>query len=242
MSKLRKLNRDEIKYIAVFAMMLNHISAVFLQKGTFLGELFLDIGYFTAPVMIYFLVEGYFYTRSRKKYALRLFLFGLISQIPFYLALTPDGRFPGMLNMMFSLFFCFLIMDVTMQIHNGVLKFIFYLLLILVLSFCDWPTMSFVYTFLFADAYGSKVRLKKALVIATILFMIPLYMTNRMYFGMGKAFLLTGGSALGVLAAGFTLVYLYNGEKGGTGNAFSKWFFYLFYPVHLLILGLIRVF
>lgn len=241
MKKLRRLNRDEVKYIAVFAMMLNHISAVFLQKGTFLGELLLDVGYFTAPIMIYFLVEGYYYTRSRKKYALRLFLFGLISQIPFYLALSPGGPFPGMLNMMFSLFFCFMIMEVTMQIHHGLLKFVLYLVLILILSICDWPTMSFVYTFLFADAYGSKTRLKKAFVIATIIFMVPLYMTNSMLFPAGKAFLLTGCSALGVLAAGFTIVYLYNGEKATKGTTFSKWFFYLFYPLHLLMIGLIRM-
>lgn len=241
MRKLQVWNRDVIKCIAVVAMMLNHISAVFLPKGTFLGELFLDVGYFTAPVMIYFLVEGYFYTHSRKKYALRLLAFGFLSQVPFYMALSPDGKFPGMLNMMFSLFFCFLIVEVTMQIHHGLLKFACYLLLILILSFCDWPTMSFVYTFLFIDAYGSRERLKKAFVIATIAFMIPMYMTNSMLFDTGKALLLTGGSALGVLVAGVVLVYLYNGEKATRGTTCSKWFFYLFYPVHLLVIGWIRM-
>ena len=53
------INRDQIKYIAMFLMLLNHISIIFLEPGTFLSELFLDLGYFTAITMCYFLVEGY---------------------------------------------------------------------------------------------------------------------------------------------------------------------------------------
>ena len=66
---LRVLNRDVIKYIATFTMVLNHIGIVFLMPGTFLRELLVDIGYFTAPVMCYFLVEGYYHTHSRICYA-----------------------------------------------------------------------------------------------------------------------------------------------------------------------------
>ena len=64
-----ELNRDQIKYIAVFTMLLNHVANIFLQPGTFACEALKDIGYFTAPVMCWFLVEGYRYTRSVKKYA-----------------------------------------------------------------------------------------------------------------------------------------------------------------------------
>ena len=39
----------------------------------------------------------------------------------------------------------------------------------------------------------------------------------------------------GVLA--FILVGMYNGEKG---KPFPKYFFYAFYPLHLLLLGMIR--
>ncbi len=67
-----ELNRDQIKYIAVFTMLLNHVANIFLQPGTFACEALKDIGYFTAPVMCWFLVEGYRYTRSVKKYAGRL--------------------------------------------------------------------------------------------------------------------------------------------------------------------------
>ena len=72
------LNRDIIKYIAMFTMLLNHIATIFLSSGTWLCESFLAIGYFTAITMTYFLVEGYHYTHSKKIYILRLFVFALI--------------------------------------------------------------------------------------------------------------------------------------------------------------------
>ena len=104
-------------------MLLNHISNIFMNRGTFLSEFFLDIGYFTAISMCYFLVEGYQYTRSKKKYALRLAAFAIISQVPFSLAFTKDGiiRFKG-LNMLFSLLICFLIIICIDKIKRKFLK------------------------------------------------------------------------------------------------------------------------
>ena len=40
-----ELNRDQIKYIAVFTMLLNHVANIFLQPGTFACEALKDIGY-----------------------------------------------------------------------------------------------------------------------------------------------------------------------------------------------------
>ena len=49
----RVLNRDVIKYIAVTAMLLNHIANIFLVPGTLWYEELVDIGYFTAITMCY---------------------------------------------------------------------------------------------------------------------------------------------------------------------------------------------
>lgn len=62
------LSWDEIKYIAMITILLNHIATIFLATGTWLCELFLALGYFTAIAMIYFLVEGYHYTKFHKKF------------------------------------------------------------------------------------------------------------------------------------------------------------------------------
>ena len=77
------LTRDAIKYLAIFTMLLNHIANVLLPENTILWEVFIDIGYFTAITMCYFLVEGFYYTHSRRKYGERLLIFAGISQVPY---------------------------------------------------------------------------------------------------------------------------------------------------------------
>lgn len=241
--KLRVLNRDVIKYIAVFAMTLNHIGAAFFESGTFWGELLIDIGYFTAPAMCYFLVEGYQYTHSRKKYLQRLLLFALISQIPFYMALAPEGAgILEKLNMMCTLSVCFLILEVKTWVRQDAIRLFLYALLFLVNGKCDWATMAPVYTLLFAYAYGSQRKMTRAFVIAMVVFMVDIYRINSFFYPVDKALLLTGFSVLGVMAAAVAVLYLYNGKQAERGRTFSKWFFYIFYPGHLLVIGIIRMF
>lgn len=71
------MNRDIIKYISVFVMLLNHIGIIFLESGSVLRSIFVNVGYFTAISMCYFLVEGYEYTRSKSQYAKRFKYMGL---------------------------------------------------------------------------------------------------------------------------------------------------------------------
>ncbi len=63
----RILNRDVVKYIAVFTMLLNHVAVIFLESGSIVYELLVSIGYFTAISMIYFLVEGIIIPIPRKR-------------------------------------------------------------------------------------------------------------------------------------------------------------------------------
>lgn len=80
------MSRDTIKYIAMLTMLINHIANVFLPAGMWYTNLCLYIGYFTAVTMCYFLVEGYGYTRSKRKYAGRLLGFAVLAQLPYQLA------------------------------------------------------------------------------------------------------------------------------------------------------------
>lgn len=240
--KNRGLNRDTIKYIAMLTMLLNHLSTIFLDRGTFLGELFLDVGYFTAPVMCWFLVEGYQYTRSKKNYAVRLFLFALLSEIPFCLAFSYQGGFQFVgLNMLFTLFFCFLILAAEEKIANHFLRTLIQILLVLATVRCDWPLMAAIYTIMFSHTWQSKKKAAVSFGAAALIFAGFQYGNNSFSYPAAEAVLRTFCSSLGVIAAGVVLLCFYNGKRAERGRAFSKWFFYLFYPVHLLILALIKL-
>ncbi len=238
----RPLTRDAIKYIAMFAMLLNHIADIFLQTGTWICEIFIAVGYFTAISMIYFLVEGYDYTHSKKKYFLRLMIFGLISEIPYCLALTTEGiiSFCG-LNMMFTLSLCFGLIWILNNMKNTVIKVIFSVLIIGLSILCSWAILAPIYTLLFIWAKSSGKRKKIAFLISTLLFGCMNFLGGMEHFAMSENILYALLSMVGMGAAGFCILYLYNGKQAVKGKKFSKWFFYAFYPAHLLILGIIRI-
>ncbi len=243
MNQRQILNRDTIKYIAMLTMLLNHIANVFLEPGTILSTIFLDLGYFTAPVMCYFLVEGYHYTRSKRKYAQRLALFALLSEIPFCLAFSQVYTGARILsfcgfNMIFTLLLCFGILYVREQMPDGFRKSLSMVLLFFLSLFSDWAVLAPLFTLLFARAGKDKRKIKNAFVIVAVVFAVLNFQySGRILLDLVQALL----SACGIVLAGIVIVYLYNGKRMERGKTFSKWFFYLFYPVHLLILGVIRI-
>lgn len=238
----RPLTRDAIKYIAMFTMLLNHIADIFLQTGTWLCEIFIAVGYFTAISMIYFLVEGYDYTHSKKKYFLRLMIFGFISEIPYCLALTTEGiiSFSG-LNMMFTLSLCFGLIWILDNMKSTVIKAIFSVLMIGLSILCSWAILAPIYTLLFIWVKSSGKRKKVAFAIAILLFGCMNFLGGIEHFTTSENILYALLSMIGMGLAGFCILCLYNGKQAVKGKKFSKWFFYTFYPAHLLILGMIRI-
>ncbi|MDO4345719.1 MAG: TraX family protein [Eubacteriales bacterium] len=236
------MNRDVVKYMAMLAMLLNHIATIFLAPDTALHQIFIDLGYFTAPVMCYFLVEGYRYTRSKRQYGQRLLLFAAVSQIPFDMAFAKEGilQFQGF-NMIFTLFLCFVLLESQERISNVSARGAAAAGLIVLSSFGDWGVLAPVYTLLFMQAYGSGEQTKKAFCIATGLFGLLNFMSRAETLSAAPNLMITAGNMAGVALAGICIVYFYNGKRMEKGKTFSKWFFYGFYPAHLLILGLIRI-
>lgn len=231
----RVLNRDVIKYIAMTAMLLNHIANIFLVPGTLWYEVLVDIGYFTAITMCYFLVEGFRYTHSRKQYALRLFGFGVVSQVPFSMAFAQNGILEFQdFNMMFTLFLCFCILLCIETIRNRFLRGVLIVLLIFGSLFCDWALLAPVFTLLFAWAGVNRTRQKAAFGAAALLYGGMAGLGSRQVWE-------AVGCAVPILVSALVILYLYNGRRAARGRTFYKWFFYAFYPAHLLVLGLLRL-
>lgn len=236
------LSRDSIKYIAMLTMLLNHIANIFLQTGTLLCETFIALGYFTAITMIYFLVEGYGYTHSKKKYLARLLIFAVISQIPYCLAFTERGiiSYCG-LNMMFTLSLCFSLIWIFDLCQNKFLKTLAAIIAIFLSLFCSWAVLAPIYTLLFMWSNGSRQKTKIAFILSIVLFGTMSFVGGIHNFTLSQNILYALLSMLGMALAYVCIVYFYNGRQGEKHGRFSKWFFYWFYPVHLLILGLIRI-
>ncbi len=234
--------RDGIKLLAIFTMTLNHVGHL-VDFGGILSEIMIYIGYFTAVTMVYFLVEGYQYTRSKMHYSIRLCIFACLAQIPFSLAFSGYEaiRFIG-LNMLFTLLICFLILVVHEKVQNRAWKVVLYLVLICLSYHCDWPIMAPVGTLLFI--WAGKDR--KKTVIAYLLFTAFHACYTILCGWIGGYILLSLQMALfgsiAPLMSCLVITFLYNGRRASHGRNFLKWFFYAYYPGHLLILALFRLY
>lgn len=239
------LSREALKMTAMLTMALNHFAQLFLSYDTLLFFTLINIGYFTAPLMCWFVADGYHYTRSVRKYACRLLAFGLMSQLPYMLYEGKGELVFQNLNMMFTLLISLMITVVWYEILDDSLKFILIALLVSVSYFTDWQFMGPVFTviyLMFGGKKGGKVR--AAGVMTGFYLVMALIQSRWIWLAYGAGFylyhVLLGTAA--VAAAGFSFACLYHGRRASKGRIFFKWFFYLFYPVHLLILDLVKMY
>ena len=238
---MKVLNREVIKYTAMFTMLLNHIAHMFLTPGTVLYEVFEDVGFFTAPVMCFFLVEGYGYTHSKMKYGCRLLVFAVLSQIPYSLALRL-----GNLNVIYTLLCCFLILAAMDIIVDPVRRIIVCALLTLSSMAGDWAYTAPICTILLYNSKGN--RRMTALGYGIVYAVFVLLRVEKYIMGGTQddwtihAVVHAMLSGVGILAAAVVTFFFYNGKRAEHRQNISKWFFYIFYPAHLMVLYLIKVY
>lgn len=235
---LKVLNRDQIKYLAIILMTFNHIAHILMTSGTAVYEVFEDIGYFTSITMCYFFVEGYFYTHSRRNYAKRLFIFALISEIPYILAM---GYFQ--LNVMFTFLICLLILTVLDSKLNKFLKVLSVLGLMLLSAVCDCAFILPIAAILFRLGRGDRKKQAFAWITMCIIFFalnLPGYYNGAGQ--LGYALIHSFYAVIPWVASGVVIMFFYSGKKSEKHEFLNKWFFYIYYPLHLLILWGIRYF
>ena len=248
-----------LKLSAVISMLIDHTSAVILEQipGLEAPAFFMRIiGRAAFPIYCFLLVEGFYHTRSRAKYAGRLFLFALISQFPFCLAFTEEGIIHFVnLNMMFTLFLCFLILVAREKFPKGWRQNVCIIVLVIFSVYSDWALLAPVFTLWFAtcgltDAQGNvtgdltaqrRKKLWKVFGNAMLLFGLINLAENVETMSPGLSILRSLGAVCGIFLSAICIIYLYNGQRAKKNRSFSKWFFYIFYPAHLLILGLLRL-
>ena len=179
------MSRNAIKYLAMAAMFCNHFAYIFLKEGSTGQEVMVDIGYFTAITMCYFLVEGYHYTRSVKE------------------------------------------------------KMLWLCVLVICSLWTDWALLAPVFTMLFANAYGDRKKVSLAYGKAVGLFFLLNVLSYRADCGLESALIHSACACIGPAASGVVIQCMYN-KADKTAHGWEKWFFYGFYPVHLLLLWMIQ--
>lgn len=245
------LNRNQLKYVVILAMLIDHIAWAFVPMDSVPGQVMHFMGRLTGPTMAYFVAEGYAYTRSVKKYAMRLGIFALLSWVPY--VYFEYGRFP--IYMVSAVYGAHheIVNDWHFTPQFGVLytlllgllaiwlwdkgkcsepvKILGIIGLCILSIFGDWAIFDVLWC-LFFFIYRKDTRSKwisffcvgLSSCIFTLLTSEPWY---------------TGLWTLGIFMVPLMLRYCYNG-KSGSKKPFHKWFFYVFYPAHLLILGILK--
>ena len=230
--KWKWLSGSGLKILAVVSMLVDHLAAFVWKGDPFMMTHLLKIGhrwitpYFLArsfgriafPIFAFLIVEGFLHTRSRIKYGRNLVIFALISEIPWCLLHYGGPQLRG---------------------HN-----VFFTLLLGFLALCaiesfkeDKPKMAaaligmLVFSVLFQADYGCM-----GYAFIPMLYLLRGNIVFQAIVGCGMLpSRWIGGSA-------FIPISMYNGKRGFIKGAVGKYFFYAFYPLHLLAIYLFKTF
>ena len=108
-------------------------------------------------------------------------------------------------------------------------------------TFCDWPVYAPVFTLLFVWSRNSAPRTKLAMILCLLFFASPTFFGGYGVVPLGKVIFVSLVRVSGIGLAALCLIFFNNGNRGKRNTAFSKWFFYIFYPAHFLVLGFLRI-
>lgn len=235
MTKNNRLNSNQIKMIAIIAMTIDHMTWLFFpgyQKIWWIMGLHV-IGRLTAPIMWFFIAEGFHYTRNVKKYILRLFTFAIISHFAYDFAggisFIPDGFF-NKTSIMWALAWAVVLMVIYTTDHLAQrLKTMLVILICFITFPSDWSTIAAICpVYLYLNRGNYRKQSTKMLIWVSIYAIIYFIFLDKVY-GIIQMFALLS----------LPILKQYNGERGKWKG--MKWFFYLYYPAHLFIIGLIRI-
>lgn len=227
--KRRGLSWEALRIIACLTMLIDHTGAVLFPRLRLLRI----IGRLAFPIFCYQLSEGLHYTKNSGKYLGRLCIAALIAEIPYDLAIMDRITF-GRQSVMVTLVLGFIALY---SLHDSRRPW---------LAFLVVPACYYLAEWLHTDYHGNGVLLVLAFGIARRLpyrRLWELALVGIVCWCIGGFRVSLLGMRIPVEMFGLLslpLIWLENGHRQWKNNA-ATIFFYSFYPVHLLILYLIRV-
>ena len=237
------LNRNHLKLIAIITMLIDHVGILLspiLPPPVYYA--FRAIGRIAFPIFAFFIAEGFYYTHNKTKYFSRLAIFAIISELPYFLFLGGNQNLIYV-NVLFTFLIAMLLMalyDKLYRENNYANKINFFILLFLVLIIIfilpmvnialDYGMFGVMLTLMF---YIFKNKRGYAIISFVTLLLI------KFTFDILSANIITFNSFILLFEVlTIPLILLYNGKKGKLN---TKWLFYWFYPLHLLMLYIIKI-
>ena len=243
-----------LKIIAITAMVIDHIGAIFFPEYNILRM----IGRLTFPIFAFFVAEGAYHTKDFNRYMMRLGGFGLLSEIPFDLAFNKELIFWEHQNVMWTFFLALAAIWVDRNMTKRTQSRIWFVVAVGAAAMLaeaaktDYGMVGVLLVAVFY-AYRSKPVLKYSMAaLLMVYFGIRITMlrfwilqeyvaqfSEPIDIGTQFSYFFVLSDYIQVLAcAAFPLLAFYNGQRGSG----RKYFFYLFYPLHLLVLAGIAAF
>ena len=215
-----------LKIIALISMLFDHLGYTIFNSFSFMNY----IGRLSFPIFAFCLTEGYTHTKNLNKYFFRLGIFAIISQIPYMLfESTFSNNFN--LNILFTLLLGLLAITLFNKIKNKILGYIIVILCAIIAQFFyfDYGWFGIATIFVFYIFKNKKLCMNIFFILITFInYYYHFIQTSRYEY------------LLIILFACLSLIpiNLYNGKKGKD----SRYLLYIFYPLHLMILYLIKYF
>lgn len=238
---------DMLKIIAMITMFVDHIGAGILEYLVWsdalspeIRDILLDIdqvlrliGRIAFPLFCFLLVQGFLHTRSRWKYAGNLLIFAFLSEFPFDFMLSSTLDFSS-LNVLFTLFIGLLTLWGIEKVKSNIF-------LTIPITLAGMTAAAFLHTdyswmgiLLIVSLYLFRKKSLLQCGISLILFFAATVIRNiGLYESLSQA-ILSQLSSKYTLVFSFWMIYRCNGKRYIKKG---KYFFYLFYPAHLLFLG-----
>ncbi len=233
----KSLNGNQLKIIAMIAMTADHLTSVlFPNYPTDWWILVLHvIGRLAAPIFWFFVAEGYHYTHNWKKYAGRLLVFAIIGHFSYNFAFgIPFIPFQtsvfNQTSVIWALFWGLIALVVNDSVRLRQWQKSLLILGITAITFCaDWSSIAVLAILQMGINRGNfKKQMTKMMILVSIYAAVYVIFINPVY-GIIQLF----------VALTIPLLKMYNGERGRWNG--MKWFFYAYYPLHLVVCGLIRI-
>ena len=222
------LSGATLKYIAFISMFLDHINKAIIYSYltgdgilNSISDIFDILGRIAFPIFAFLISEGYFKTRNRKRYLMNLLLFAFISEIPY--DMFQSGVFFNFntSNILFTFSLALVSIWIIDSIKDKMNRYLWIIssIIILIISCIISIIISSDYEY-----YG-----------ILCIYVFYIFKSNK-YLSIIFNFPYLLEAPWSIL--GFGINMLYNGERGKQ----NKYINYMFYPLHLLLLGIIRMY